>query len=212
MERLSSLFKDRKAQLGLNTVKAVMIAFLVLAVIAIAIVLTMVSLREPIEEIDTTTLVIRNTTTASVVNYTGAIITGTSGLRNCILSIDFATNASDGVLIPTANRTISGCSVLRVDNPSDNNFNNNTLWNISGSYTYSDSRTYDVERNITAGVTNFFDNTSTIFAILVVVVIILAISIIIAVVSKFGGGGGTGGSGSITGGGKEFGSDTVMGI
>jgi len=108
--KLRSLIKDKKAQLGLTTVKAVMIAFLVLAVIAVSVVLALVSLRD-----------------ASI----------------------FTANSAE----------------------------------------YND--TTDVISNVTAGVTNFFDNTSTIFAILVVVVIILAISIIIAVVSRFGGAGAT---------------------
>ena len=103
---------DKKGQLGLDTVKSVMIAFLVLGVIAIAIVLALVSLRD---------------------------------------SNIFTAGSPEAVDV---NDTIA---------------------------------------NITSGITDFFDDTGTIFSILIVVVIILAISIIIAVVSRFGGGTRSGG-------------------
>jgi len=103
---------DKKGQLGLDTVKSVMISFLVLAVIAIAVVLALVSLRD------------------------SNIFTAGS---------QESTDVNDTIL------------------------------------------------NVTSGITNFFDDTGTIFAILIVVVIILAISIIIGVVSRFGGGSNSGG-------------------
>jgi hypothetical protein len=43
---IKPLKMDKKGQLGLDTVKSVMISFLVLAVISIAIVLALVSLRD----------------------------------------------------------------------------------------------------------------------------------------------------------------------
>lgn len=98
--------KGKKGQLGLNTVKSVMISFLILAVIAIAIVLALVSLRDS---------------------------------------------------------------------------------NIFTAGSQEESDVNDTILNITSGITDFFNDTGTIFSILIVVVIILAISIIIAVVSRFGG-------------------------
>ena len=99
---------NKRGQLGLDTVKSVMISFLVLAVISIAVVLALVSLRD---------------------------------------------------------------SNIFAGDPSTEQSVNDTI------------------ANVTSGVTGFFDDTGTIFAILIVVVIILAISIIIGVVSRFGGGG-----------------------
>lgn len=98
--------ENKKGQLGLDTVKAVMIAFLVLAVIGVAIILATVSLRDS---------------------------------------------------------------------------------NIFTAGTQEQNDTNDIVANISDGLTDFFGNTTTIFAILVVVVIILAISIIIVAVSRFGG-------------------------
>jgi len=104
---IKPLKMDKRGQLGLDTVKSVMISFLVLAVISIAVVLALVSLRD---------------------------------------SNIFTAGSPEAVDV---NDTIT---------------------------------------NVTSGITGFFDDTGTIFAILIVVVIILAISIIIGVVSRFGGG------------------------
>ena len=101
--------KDKRGQLGLDTVKSVMIAFLILGVISIAIVLALVSLRDS--------------------------------------------------------------NIFTAGSQEEADVNNTIL-------------------NITSGITDFFNDTGTIFSILIVVVIILAISIIIAVVSRFGGAGG----------------------
>ena len=100
------LIKDKKGQLGLDTVRSVMTAFLVLSVISVAIILALVSLRD------------------------SNIFTAGSNEQN---------------------------------------------------------QTTDIVSNVSAGLTDFFDNTGTIFSILVVVVIILAIAIIIVAVSRFGG-------------------------
>jgi len=105
---IKPLKMDKKGQLGLDTVKSVMISFLVLAVISIAIVLALVSLRDS--------------------------------------------------------------NIFTAGSPEATDVN-------------------DTITNVTSGVTNFFNDTGTIFSILIVVVIILAISIIIGVVSRFGGGG-----------------------
>ena len=99
---------NKRGQLGLDTVKSVMISFLVLAVISIAVVLALVSLRDS--------------------------------------------------------------NIFTAGSPEEADVN-------------------DTIANVTSGVTDFFNDTGTIFSILIVVVIILAISIIIGVVSRFGGGG-----------------------
>ena len=125
--KLRPLKLNKKGQLGLDTVRTVMISFLTLAVIAIAVVLALVSLRD---------------------------------------SNIFTSGSQEETDV------------------------NNTI------------------RNVTSALTDFFDDTGTIFAILVVVVIILAISIIIAVVSRFGGAAG----GGISLGRGEKGEETVMGI
>ena len=72
MKRLSLINKNKKAVLGLDTVKAVMISFLVLAVIGIAIVLALVSLRDSSiftagsQELNDTTNIVNNITSGLV--------------------------------------------------------------------------------------------------------------------------------------------------
>ncbi len=75
------MIKNKKAQLGLGTVKDVMIAFLVLSVIAVSIILALVSLRDSgiftdgSKEKNDTSNIINNVTagTTAFFNSTGTI-------------------------------------------------------------------------------------------------------------------------------------------
>jgi len=199
--------RDKKGVLGLDTVKSVMLIFLILTVIAVALVITLSSIRDVAEDIDLNTITVTNLTTSTVVNYSGAYPTGIDEtFRNCVLTITAAYNETHITApITAANYTTDGCKVLIAPAAEAEGAYNNSAWNITGSYTYSNPRTRLLGENVSQATTGFFSNTGTIFAILVVVVIILAISIIIGVVSRFGG------AGSMRGG-REYGSDTVMGI
>ncbi len=211
------IIKDKRAQLGLGTVKVVMIAFLILTVIAFTIIITLTELVGVTDTIDRDSVNAVNETTNLVVNRSNPLITipGTDGRKNCQLSIANATNAT-GVCpnscIAAGNYTVVGCnlSMSTTSSAEDQKKFENVTWFITGTYTFSNQRTGDIAGNVSKANVSFFNSTGTIFAILVVVVIILAIGIIIAVVTRFGGSSSqtTGGSG----GGKEFGSDTVMGI
>ncbi len=78
---LRKLLKDKRGQLGLGTVRDVMIAFLVISVIAVAIILALVSLRDSgifkagSEELNDTSELIGNVTegTKDFFNNTGTI-------------------------------------------------------------------------------------------------------------------------------------------
>ena len=180
---------NKKGQLSLNTVQAVMITFLVIAVLAVTIILLNTKLSDTTDTIYTNTINFDNTTTATAVNYTGAEV-GTytsSNYRNCVLTVLSANNVSDlGPTISSSLYTTSGCSIYIVDGPAADGLNN-TAWNITGSITYNPDQVKNVGANISSALEDFFSNTSTIFSILVVVVIILAIGIIIFVVQRFGG-------------------------
>ena len=199
--------------MALNVVKAVVITLLILAVIGIAIMITLPELRDVTESIDSVTVGLVNDTTDTPVNETGTYVTGTRGLRSCTLTLSIATNATGTPedVITAANYTVTGCLITYSSPVSSVTMFNNSLWNITGSYEYADSGSYYITENISVAIGDFFTNSGTILAILIVVVIILAIAIIIAVVSRFGSG--SGGGGNIGGGsGKSYGSDTVMGI
>lgn len=192
--------KDKKGGvIGLETVKSAMLMFLILAVIGFAIMITLIEVRDVAETMDTIQGTIVNETvtpTTAGVNLSVALL---GRVPNCIISsVVNATNT--GLPLNVGNYSVSSCVLSNLtgeyyDKP----------WNVTYTYVYADSNTYDLERNVTGSVVDFFTNTSTIYAILVVIVIILAIAIIIAVVSRFGGGGRSSG-------GSSFGSDTVAGI
>ncbi len=219
--------RNNKGQLGLGTVKTVFIAFLILAVIAVTIILAMNSLRDVTDKVDRQSVRIDNITSLGVVNETGSPITGTVGFRNCDLTVLQVYNQTNGTApLASGNYSVSeftdlgvrGCIINFAGEAGEEWESNNTVWNVTGSYTYSDPATTNILGNISDASVSFFTNTGTILAILVVVVIILAIAIIIAVVTRFGGEGGgpSGGEGRMgafgLGGKKEFGSETVAGV
>jgi len=198
---------DKKGALGLDTAKAVMVWFLVLAVLAIAIILALTSLRTSVEDVDKSTATRNETLTAvnsSAVTFLSR--TASNTYRNAVCSghqFYNATNATKS--INSANYTLSsGNCGVQATLTSNYNLTN---WNVSYSVTYSNPETNLIVGNVTGALTdNFFDQTGTIFAILIVVVIMFAIGLIIYVVTRFSAGGGM----ETKRGG--YGSDTVMGI
>jgi len=198
---------DRKGVLGLDTVKVVMITFLVLAVIGVALVLSLTNIRDVAETIDLVRGTINNETLTTVTE-TGEDFDKNSE-RVCSASGLSVTNASDAWLIASGNYTQTGCN-LAVSSTVDLGLNN-TNWNVTYTYVHASSRAYNIQTNVSTGTSSFFTNTTTIFTILFVVVIILAIAIIIAVVSGFGREG-RGIGGRIGLGGRARGPGTVMGI
>ena len=120
--------------------------------------------------------------TATVTNETGAYITGTDLLRNCVATFSAVTNTS-GSAINSANYTISDCKVTYIGGGTFNN----TLWNVTGSYVYdADSTASDSINDTTgslAGVTDWF---SIIIIITVMIVLILLTVIIISTIRGSG--------------------------
>jgi len=187
----------KKGQLGLNTVISVAVAILFLAVITIAIFLTLTALKESDVAKESksgtannqSTIVVMNESTEPIIlqaytNYTDYEPTCT---------IAHVLNATNNVVIGSnnysTNTTFGGCEVAPATGIGLSV--NNTIWTISYTFNYKDnSKTQDITYNISTGLTTFFNSTGTIFSILVVVVIILAITLIILAVRRFGGGSG----------------------
>jgi len=197
---MEKLKLNKKGQLGMSLVKTSMIAFLVLSVMAVAIVLSLTELRDVTEKIDLSTGALTTIATSTVVNSTsGAFPTGLSAdTRACTLSITTWFNSTDAsITYDAGNFTVVGCSI-GTSATAEAGIDGYTV-SVNGTFKNANGDVNDVSRNVTSGVTNFFDDTGTIFAILIVVVIILAIAIIITVVSRFGGGEGAGGISSGSG-------------
>lgn len=218
IETLKNLKRDKKGELGLSLVKTVMVFFLVLAVLAIAIVLALSSLKDPVEDIDKTTVSVYNETLSDIGGAGGEDLTYASSdtYRKAVCTISYVQNESDGVALVSANYTESnsGCTITSATAAEYNGSSNGV--NVTYSVTYSNPESNLIIQNMSSALTDdFFDQTGTIFAILIVVAIMMAIGLIIYVVTRFsttagisnsGTGGGLGGAS------KSFGSDTVMGI
>ena len=208
MEKLNN-----KAQLGLSTVKVIMIGFLVLGVIAVAIVLSITLLRDVTDKVDILSASVTNVSTVANVSSEGNQInvTDTNTLRNCALTvtaISSTVNSSCESGINSANFTVTQCGLnFASTSATDDGCYNNTLWNFTGSYSYNSNDINDLSTNISSGLVDFFNETGTIFSILIVIIIILAIAILIAVVSRFQGASGS--AGGIAG--SSSSNDTVTG-
>ena len=207
---LKSLMNSKKGVLGLDTAKAVMVWFLVLSILAIVIIITLSSLRDPIESVDKSRVIVVNETLViSNVTSTNLAYVDSSAYRHSVCSVTGFINATGGELIPGTNYTgsLGNCSFIGI---AGGDYIEESSWYVSYTADYSNPETNLIVGNITGALTNdFFDQTGTIFAIIIVVVIIMAISIIIAVVTRFTAGGGAVGGGGGSGG---YGSDTMMGI
>ena len=59
--------------------------------------------------------------------------------------------------------------------------------NVSPAGSYAANGTTAITQNVSAGITSFYNNAPTFFALLAVVVIILIISLVVVVVNRFGG-------------------------
>jgi len=180
--------QNRNGILGLETAKAVMVTFLVLAVIGIATILCLTSLNDGVgDTIDN----VAHAQTNTVTNETGAYINNTgytlSGYNTTWSSITVTGvwNYTDGFVITSDNYSLSSVGVLT--NATTDTFNPvNLSYTYVHSYTEDTGRTDNIVGNVTGGLVTFFGSTGTIFSILIVVVIILAISIIIWAVGRFG--------------------------
>jgi hypothetical protein len=208
---------DKRGVLGLDIVRVAFILIMIIAVLAVAIPLTLVSLRQ------STDLVARNTVvfnaTLTTVDENGEYITGTQYLRDCQASLTLIVNATDNANIySNASAWDQDTTYNCLIKATDAGVFNNTNWIVTGTYNYAIYAPTAIAGNITTAQTAFFSNTATIYSILIVVVVILAIAIIIALVMRFRGGGGESfggmslGSGNISIRRGGSGSGTLMGV
>jgi len=175
---------DKRGVLGLDIAKAVIMLFLIIAIIGVTLIIVLASISNSNVADSDESGSFRNQTTLAM-NTTGWQITGTTNYDDCVVSLTNINNASTGEDIATGNYTTSACFINASTATAPYL---NGVWNLTGTYTYTIDKSKDIKNNITTGVTLLFSNTGTIFTILGVVVIISAIAIILVVVSKFGAG------------------------
>ncbi len=173
--------KNLKSMLGLNTVKAFIIVLLSLAIIGVVTLVVLASIAN-IQTVGMRTVPVANVSTGYVMNSTTPYVVDTTS--NCLLTVSGINNGTGGDMVLGGNYSVSGCTVTALATAGDGY--NNTVWFITG--TFSDTAPLDtINENVSAGITSFFTNSTTYFALLGVVVIILIISLVVVVVNRFGG-------------------------
>jgi hypothetical protein len=187
--------KRVKGILGLNTVKAFIVVLLALAIIAVVtlIVLGQLASESLISQVGVTVSNSTYNITLTSMNETAQDILAYSAYNSPACTNHLVTNSSDGELLTSGNYTLTnnGCSIA---SSADAGVWNNTIVNVSYDFSYRRrDQIGNVVQNTSTGITSFFGNSITYFALLGVVVIILIISLVVVVVNKFGGSGSTGG-------------------
>ena len=198
--------KNKKGVLGLETVSAVIILLLVLAVIAVASFLALDALLN--SGAISTTRTVNNfagfTNDSFVLNETPTQPATVSGLFGVNYSDLIVVNASDDNLTLSGNFTINLDGAFATVLSGENN--GSTISVTASAFTNTvDSDSKVLVSNVTNGTTEFFTSVPTIMTILGAVVIILAVVLIILAVGRISGGasaadlGGGGGGGDSTG-------------
>lgn len=185
--------RDKRGILGLETVGAVIIMLLILAVIAIAAFLALDSLLNS-GAVSTTRLVNNfagfgnETITLNDTPTQPATVNGLVGITYTNLIVSNATNNTlADTVVTTGNFTVNVDGALTTTGFAP--FNGTTV-NVSASSFTNTIPSYEVDLvgNVTNGTAEFFANIPTVMVILGAVVIILAVVLIILAVGRISGG------------------------
>jgi L-asparagine transporter-like permease len=171
---------NKKGQLGLDTARNVMLALLIIGVIAFAIIIMFVSLKD--------TNVSTTSGSSTVVNETGGFLNASGYTVDEALNFDDFSmtviqvrNGTNGSALASSAFTSTNAGVLF-------NATSDVYPTIQVDYSFTYNQFSPLSRNITSGTADFFSNTGTWFSLLAIVVIILIIAIVIFAVNRFGGG------------------------
>ena len=177
---------NKKAILGFDTVKSVILALGIIAIFVVVSMLILVTLRTSIETVNigTGTAINETVTSSKTAGLSATLSAGAyrNGLCGSITAVYNGTFAP--ISINVANFTQTNCAVVNAS--SMNTYHTSLLFNYP--YTIDQPYTNEVVENITKGGSNFFSQVPTFFVLLGVVVLILIIAIVIVAVSRFGGG------------------------
>lgn len=184
---------NKKGILGLNTVKAVILALLVLAVLVIAMFAILGPLLTSYEDVDVQTVTKYNESIGTV-DSTAYVPVAAYSYRNPICTFtQCLNNTAKSDIVPGENFTNSSCRVTYSGEKDTGGFNG-TAWKCSYTATYDSMGPWNIVQNLTIGPSKFFANVPTFFVLLGVVVLILIIAIVIVAVTRFSPGIGIGGT------------------
>jgi len=130
-----------------------------------------------------------NTTLPTVINSSyskGVAPTGLENLVDCTLTVTRLTLINATYTLSTANYSVSGCYIKGAT--AVTNGDNNSYWNLTGTYTYAVNYVSDIHGNSTLGLTTFWNNIPTVFTIMFVVILISFIVLVIYYVKSLSGG------------------------
>lgn len=190
MKQIQLMNKKGEVAAGFGMVGTIMVVILTLAILAIAVFITLSAITTS-GVVDQTKRVgqsgeytFKNETI--YLNHTPHAPASVSSLSGVVLSGVTAQNRTAGQLVNSNNYTIvDGTFVVKAG--ADGSEYNNSWLNISATYTYTvPSDALMLAQNVTTGTTSFFENIPTIFTILGAVLVILAVILIIYAVFKFG--------------------------
>ena len=177
---------EKKAVLGLDTAKLFVLAILVLTIISVITLIVLDSMSDV--QGNAYGGALSNATTLTSVNSTSVAYPKglSSSSLDCVLTVTAVTNASDGLLIPSTNYSIIDCTISCTEDSCE--LYNNSLWNISGTFTNS-SASKVITYNTSSAISAFFSDAGTWFTLIGVVIVILIIAVVIVVVNRMGTGG-----------------------
>jgi len=189
---INMISMNKKANLGkgMEAITAFFVAILIIGVIGFALIIVIGNLGESSTDA-LPTLTDGNGTrmneTLTSVNRTGVNF-AVSTLTSPVCTIIRVDNQTGGIEIDSGNYSQTGCNIktsIALDGDNNAGFNN-TLWNVTYTYTFKSPDAKNSLQNITAGSATFFSNAGTWFTLLSVLIIILIVIAVVAIVVVVG--------------------------
>ncbi len=123
----------------MDTAQQFIVGILTLVILTVMVIVVLAAVRTTIPD-ETSTVNFNNRSTVVVMNYSqGLRLPGTATLLDCSLTVTFANNRTGGEnqRIPATNFTVANCTITPKTGTGLDAMFNNTVWNITGSYTHT---------------------------------------------------------------------------
>jgi hypothetical protein len=187
---LRDLIKKRKASFDVDNAGNVIIGVMFIAILLVTLLLTFMITSTAVANSSgnvTSTLLVSNETTSSVVSGTGVNLAQYTlpSVSCAIVTVHNESGAS--LVINSANYTLTGCNIKSITS----GLYNNTFWNVTYTATYDTTNSSvlttnvkDIQTNLTSMIVNFFALMPTIGTILAVVILVAAIVLLVMYVVR----------------------------
>lgn len=170
--------KNKNATAGLTIMLSIIVGLFIIGLIVM--IFAIMGSQLSISNYDTTTASLTNESVTAVTTL--GVNLAKAPLRDVLCTVSQCVNASNGVIIGTANRSVTNCNVASVGTAF-----NNTNWKCSYSYTYkADNTATNVINDTTSSVSTVTDWFPIFIVIGAMVVLILLTVIIITAIRSSG--------------------------